>query len=37
MEEIDWQQFDVVELRTGTIIEIEDFPERPVVNGAKLG
>ncbi|MCK4621134.1 MAG: tRNA-binding protein [Desulfuromonadales bacterium] len=27
MEEISWQQFDVVELRTGTIIEVEDFPE----------
>ncbi len=27
MEEISWQQFEIVELRTGTIIEIEDFPE----------
>lgn len=26
MEEINWQQFDVVELRTGTIVEVEDFP-----------
>ncbi len=30
MEEISWQQFDVVELRTGTIIEVEDFPEARV-------
>lgn len=30
MEEISWQQFDVVELRTGTIIEIEAFPETRV-------
>lgn len=27
MEEISWQQFAVVELCTGTIIEVEDFPE----------
>ena len=27
MEEISWQQFEMVELRTGTIIEVEDFPE----------
>lgn len=27
MEEINWQQFEAVELRTGTIIEVEDFPE----------
>lgn len=26
MEEISWQQFEVVELRTGTIIAVEDFP-----------
>lgn len=30
MEEINWQQFEVVELRTGTIIEVEDFPEARV-------
>ena len=30
MEEISWQQFEVVELRTGTIIEVEDFPEARV-------
>ena len=30
MEEISWQQFDVVELRTGTIIEVENFPEARV-------
>ena len=27
MEEISWQQFEIVELRTGTVIEVEDFPE----------
>jgi tRNA-binding protein len=27
MNEISWQQFEVVELRAGTIIEVEDFPE----------
>ena len=30
MQEISWQQFEVVELRTGTIIEVEDFPEARV-------
>lgn len=30
MEEISWQQFEIVELRTGTIIEVEDFPEARV-------
>ena len=30
MEEISWQQFEVVELRTGTIIEVENFPEARV-------
>ncbi|MBE9485970.1 MAG: tRNA-binding protein [Chloroflexi bacterium] len=30
MEEISWQQFDVVELRTGTIIEVDNFPEARV-------
>lgn len=30
MEEITWQQFGIVELRTGTIIEVEDFPEARV-------
>lgn len=27
MKEISWQEFDQVELRVGTIIEVEDFPE----------
>lgn len=27
MKEINWQQFEMIELRTGTIIEVEDFPE----------
>jgi len=27
MQEINWQEFDQVELRTGTIIEVKDFPE----------
>lgn len=27
MNEISWQQFEVVELRAGTIVEVEDFPE----------
>lgn len=30
MEEISWQQFEIVELRTGTIIEVADFPEARV-------
>ena len=30
MEEISWQQFELVELRTGTIIEVADFPEARV-------
>ncbi len=30
MEEISWQQFEIVELRIGTIIEVEDFPEARV-------
>ncbi|SEA59698.1 tRNA-binding protein [Desulfuromusa kysingii] len=30
MEEISWQQFDQIELRSGTIIEVEDFPEARV-------
>ena len=30
MQEIDWQQFELVELRTGTIIEVEAFPEARV-------
>ncbi|MEE4253903.1 MAG: tRNA-binding protein [Desulfuromusa sp.] len=30
MKEITWQQFDQIELRTGTIIEVEDFPEARV-------
>lgn len=30
MEEISWQQFEIVELRTGTIVEVEDFPEARV-------
>ena len=27
MKEISWQDFDQVELRAGTIVEVEDFPE----------
>ena len=27
MKEISWSEFEVVELRTGTIVEVEDFPE----------
>ena len=27
METIDWQDFEKVELRVGTIVEVEDFPE----------
>lgn len=30
MQQIDWQHFEMVELRTGTIIEVEDFPEARV-------
>lgn len=30
MQEITWQQFELIELRTGTIIEVEDFPEARV-------
>jgi tRNA-binding protein len=30
LKEITWQQFDQIELRTGTIIEVEDFPEARV-------
>ncbi len=30
MKEISWQQFEMVELRAGTIIEVEDFPEARV-------
>jgi tRNA-binding protein len=27
MAEITWQQFEIVEMRAGTIIDVEDFPE----------
>jgi len=27
MQEITWNEFEVVELRVGTIVEVEDFPE----------
>lgn len=27
MNELTWEQFEVVELRTGTILRVEDFPE----------
>lgn len=27
MENISWQDFEKVELRTGTIIDVQDFPE----------
>lgn len=30
MKEISWQQFAAVELRCGTIVEVEDFPEARV-------
>lgn len=30
MKEISWQEFEQVELRVGTIIEVEDFPEARV-------
>lgn len=30
MKEINWQEFEQVELRVGTIIEVEDFPEARV-------
>lgn len=30
METISWQQFEQVELRSGTIIEVSDFPEARV-------
>lgn len=30
MEEINWKHFEMVELRTGTIIEVEEFPEARV-------
>ncbi len=30
MKEITWQDFEQVELRTGTIIEVENFPEARV-------
>jgi len=30
MQEISWQQFEMVELRAGTIVEVEDFPEARV-------
>jgi len=30
MQEITWQQFEMVELRVGAIIEVEDFPEARV-------
>lgn len=30
MKEISWQDFELVELHTGTIIEVEDFPEARV-------
>jgi len=30
MQEITWQQFALVELRVGTIVEVEDFPEARV-------
>ena len=44
MKNISWQQFEQVELRTGTIIEVNDFPEarqpawKLVIDfGAKIG
>jgi len=30
MKEITWQEFEIVELRTGTIVEVEDFSEARV-------
>jgi tRNA-binding protein len=30
MQEITWQQFELVELRAGTIVAVEDFPEARV-------
>jgi tRNA-binding protein len=27
MQEINWSEFEIVELRVGTIIEVQDFPE----------
>ena len=30
MKEISWQEFEQVELRVGTIVEVEDFPEARV-------
>lgn len=30
MQQISWQQFEMVELRCGTIIEVEEFPEARV-------
>jgi tRNA-binding protein len=27
MSEISWQQFEIVEMRAGTIVDVEDFPE----------
>lgn len=27
MREISWQEFEAVELRVGTVVEVEDFPE----------
>jgi tRNA-binding protein len=30
MKEITWQEFEIVELRTGTIVEVEDFAEARV-------
>ena len=27
MQEISWQEFEQVELRVGTVVEVEDFPE----------
>lgn len=30
MEEISWKDFEMVELRTGTVVEVEEFPEARV-------
>lgn len=30
MKEINWQEFEQVELRVGTIVEVDDFPEARV-------
>jgi tRNA-binding protein len=30
MKEITWQEFEIVEIRTGTIVEVEDFAEARV-------